>query len=92
LNSLNPGGRLMIKAVTSRQQIPINLSILQGRPMTPLGSGARSRRSFAAMMHMVHCGGLRGLVSRAFELAQAGRAREPTAGRDFFGKLVLRIP
>jgi NADPH:quinone reductase-like Zn-dependent oxidoreductase len=60
--------------------------------MTLLGSGARSRRSFAAMMHMVHRGGLRGVVGRTFELAQACKAREVTAGRDFFGKLVLRVP
>jgi hypothetical protein len=38
--------------------------------MTLLGSGARSRRSFAAMMHMVHRGGPRGVVDRMFELAK----------------------
>ena len=56
------------------------------------GIGARSRRSFAAMMHMVHHGGLRGVVDRTFELAEAGKAHEVIAGRDFFGKLVLRVP
>jgi NADPH:quinone reductase-like Zn-dependent oxidoreductase len=50
LNSLKPSGRLMITGVTSWYQNPFNLSSLQGRPMTLLGSGARSRRSFAAMM------------------------------------------
>jgi NADPH:quinone reductase-like Zn-dependent oxidoreductase len=60
--------------------------------MALLGSDARSRRSIAAMMHMVHRGGIRGVVDRMFELAQAGRAHEVTAGRDFFGKLVMRVP
>jgi hypothetical protein len=60
--------------------------------MTLLGSGARSRRSFAAMMHMMHGGGLRGVVDRAFGLAQAGRVHEVAAGRDFFGTLWVRVP
>jgi NADPH:quinone reductase-like Zn-dependent oxidoreductase len=61
-------------------------------PSTSRGRGARSRRSFAAMMHMVRRGGLRGMVNRTFELAQAGRAHEVAAGRDFLGTLVLRVP
>jgi NADPH:quinone reductase-like Zn-dependent oxidoreductase len=92
LNSLKPGGRLMITGVTSWYQIPFNLSSLQGRPMTLLGSGACSRRSFAVMMHMMHRAGLRGVVDRTFDMAHAGKAHEVTAGRDFFGKLVLRVP
>jgi NADPH:quinone reductase len=65
---------------------------MQGRPLTLMGSGARSRRSFAAMMHMVAYGGLRGVVGRTFDLGEAAKAHEVMAGRDFFGKLVLRVP
>jgi NADPH:quinone reductase-like Zn-dependent oxidoreductase len=92
LNSLKPGGRLVITGTTSGNQIAFHLSILQGRPLTLMGSGARSRRSFAAMMHMVHHGALRGVVDRTFELVEAAKAHEVIAGRDFFGKLVLRVP
>ncbi len=92
LASLKPGGRLVITGTTSGSQIPFNLSLMQGRPLTLMGSGARSRRSFAAMMHMVAYGGLRGVVGQTFELAEAARAHEVMAGRDFFGKLVLRVP
>ena len=92
LNSLKPGGRLVITGTTSGSQIPFNLSLMQGRPLTLMGSGARSRRSFAAMMHMVHYSGLRGVVGRTFDLAEAAKAHEVMAGRDFFGKLVLRVP
>jgi NADPH:quinone reductase-like Zn-dependent oxidoreductase len=49
-------------------------------------------RSFAVMMHMVAYGGLRGVVGRTFDLEEAARAHEVTAGRDFFGKLILRVP
>jgi NADPH:quinone reductase-like Zn-dependent oxidoreductase len=92
LASLKPGGRLVITGTTSGSQIPFNLSVMQSRPLTLMGSGARSRRSFAAMMHMATYGGLRGVVGRTFDLAEAARAHEVMAGRDFFGKLVLRVP
>ncbi len=91
LHSLKPGGRLVITGTTSGSQLPFNLSTLS-RPLTLMGSGARSRRSFAAMMHMVHYGGLRGVVGQTFELAEAAKAHEVMASRDFFGKLVLRVP
>jgi NADPH:quinone reductase-like Zn-dependent oxidoreductase len=61
-------------------------------PSTSRGRDARSRRSFAAMVHMVHRCGLRGVVDPTFELAQAGKAHEVAAGRDFLGTLVLRVP
>jgi NADPH:quinone reductase-like Zn-dependent oxidoreductase len=92
LASLKPGGRLVITGTTSGSQIPFNLSALQSRPLTLMGSGARSRRSFAAMMHMVHYGRLRGVVGQTFDLADAAKAHAVMAGRDFFGKLVLRVP
>jgi NADPH:quinone reductase-like Zn-dependent oxidoreductase len=57
-----------------------------------MGSGARSRRSFAAMMHRARYGGLRGVVGKTFDLSEAAKAHEVMTGRDFFGKLVLRVP
>jgi NADPH:quinone reductase-like Zn-dependent oxidoreductase len=42
-------------------------------------------------MHMVHRGGLCGVVDRTFEVAEAAKAHEVIAGGDFFGKLVLRV-
>jgi NADPH:quinone reductase-like Zn-dependent oxidoreductase len=92
LASLKPGGRLVITGTTAGSQIPFDLRALQSRPLTLMGSGGRSRRSFAAMMHVVHYGGLRGVVGQTFEMADAARAHEVMAGRDFFGKLVLRVP
>ena len=92
LASLKPGGRLVITGTTGGSQIPFNLSVLQGRPLTLMGSGARSRRSFAAMMHMARYGGLHGVVGKTFDLAETAKAHEVMAGRDFFGKLVLRVP
>jgi NADPH:quinone reductase-like Zn-dependent oxidoreductase len=92
LASLKPGGRLVITGTTAGSQIPFNLSVLQSRPLTLMGSGGRSRRSFAALMHMARYGGLRGVVGRTFDLGEAAKAHEVMSGRDFFGKLVLRVP
>lgn len=92
LASLKPGGRLVITGTTSGSQASMNLSLLQGRPLTLMGSGGRSRRSFADMMQMVHHGRLRGVVGQTFELADVAKAHTTMAGRDFFGKLVLRVP
>jgi NADPH:quinone reductase-like Zn-dependent oxidoreductase len=92
LASLKPGGRLVITGTTAGSQIPFDLRLLQSRPLTLMGCGGRSRRSFAAMMHVVRYGGLRGVVGKTFELADAARAHEVMAGRDVFGKLVLRVP
>ena len=90
--SLKPGGRLVITGTTAGSQIQFNLSVLQGRPLILMGSGARSRRSFAAMLHMVHYGRLRGVVGQTFDLADTAQAHQVMTGRDFFGKLVLRVP
>jgi NADPH:quinone reductase-like Zn-dependent oxidoreductase len=92
LLSLKPGGRLVLTGTTSGSQASMNLSLLRGRPLTLMGSGGRSRRSFAEMMRMVHNGGLRGVVGQTFELADVAKAHETMAGRNFFGKLVLRVP
>ncbi len=70
----------------------LHASTLQGRPLTLMGSGARSHRSFAAMMHMVHYGGRRGVVDHTFELAEATKAHGVIATDDFFGKLMWRGP
>jgi NADPH:quinone reductase-like Zn-dependent oxidoreductase len=56
------------------------------------GIRASSRRSFAAMMHMVHHGGLDAVVRHTFELDEVAKAHEVMTGRHDFGKLVLRVP
>jgi NADPH:quinone reductase-like Zn-dependent oxidoreductase len=80
LNSLKPDGRLIITGVTSWPQDPVQTLHLAGCPMALLGGGARSRRSFAAMMHMVRRGDPRGVVDPTFELAQAGKTHEVIVG------------
>jgi NADPH:quinone reductase-like Zn-dependent oxidoreductase len=70
----------------------MDLSVLQTRPLTLMGSGGRSRRSFADMMRVVNNGGLRGVVGKTFPLQDAVEAHKTMRERNFFGKLVLVAP
>jgi NADPH:quinone reductase-like Zn-dependent oxidoreductase len=92
LLSLKPGGRLVITGTTSGSRYDMDLRALQGTPLTLMGSGGRSRRSFADMMRVISNGGLRGVVGKTFPLEDAADAHKAMKDRNFFGKLVLQIP
>ena len=87
--SLKPNGRLVITGVTSGARTEMDLSILQGRPLHLIGSGGRSRRTFADVMTMVNRGELRGIVSQVFPLEGVADAHQVMEDRNFFGKLVI---
>jgi NADPH:quinone reductase-like Zn-dependent oxidoreductase len=89
LKCLKPGGRLVITGVTSGAKASMDLSLLQGRPLNLMGSGGRSRRTFADMMKMVHQGALHGVVDRVFPLDEVAEAHRVMESREFFGKLVV---
>ena len=91
LLSLKQRSRLVITGVTSGARTNMNLFIFQGRPLTLLGSGGRSRRTFADMMKMVHQGSLHGIVDRTFPLNAVSEAHMVMESREFLGKLVIRI-
>ncbi|MSQ06880.1 MAG: alcohol dehydrogenase [Dehalococcoidia bacterium] len=89
LKSLKPGGRLVITGVTSGTKASMDLSLLQGRPLHLMGSGGRSRRTFADMMKMVRQGSLHGVVDRVFPLDSVAEAHKVLESREYFGKLVV---
>ena len=92
LLSLRAGGRLVITGTTSGAQTDMNLSILQGRPLTLMGSGGRPRRSFGEMMSVINRGELHGVVGQVFSLQEVARAHQVMESRDFYGKLVIQGP
>ena len=92
LQCLKPGGRLVITGTPSGSEYHMDLSLLQTRPLTVMGSGGRSRRSFSEMMRVVRKGGLPGVVGKTFPLEDAVEAHKTIQGRNFFGKLVLLTP
>ena len=89
--SLKAGGRLVITGAISGARANTDLSILQGRPLTLMGSGGRTRRSFGEMMTVINRGELRGVVGQVFPLSEVARAHQVMESRDFFGKLVIQV-
>lgn len=92
LASLKPGGRLVITGTHTGANYGLNLRLLSNIPLTLIGSGGRSRRSFSEMMRVVKRGGIRGVVSKTFPLENAVEAYRSMEERNFFGKLVLKTP
>ena len=90
--SLRPGGRLVITGSTSGTQTNMDLSVITGRPLTLMGSGSRTRRSFGEMMSVINRGELTGVVGQVFPLEDVARAHEVMESRDFYGKLVIQGP
>lgn len=90
--SMKRGGRLVTCGVTGGHRANLHLGILFTRGLTLLGSGGRSRREFADFMRLVNMGALHGVVGRVIPLEQTREAHHLMEDRDFFGKIVLRIP
>ncbi len=90
--SMKAGGRLVNCGVTSGHMASLHLGRLFSRGLSVLGSGGRSRQEFADFMRLVKAGALHGVVGRVFPLEEAGEAHVLMDSRDFFGKIVLRIP
>ena len=83
---MRPGGRLVITGVTSGAQTDMDLSILQGRPLTLMGSGGRTRRSFGEMMSVINRGELHGVVGRVFPLQDVAEAPQGDGRPGFLRK------
>lgn len=90
--SMKVGGRFITCGVTAGYTANLHLGRLFSRGLTVMGSGGRSRREFADFMRLVHRGALHGVVGRVFPLEEAAAAHKLMEDRDFFGKIVLRIP
>lgn len=89
LLSIRAGGRLVITGTTSGADANIDLSLLSGRPLTLMGSGGRTRRSFVDMMEVINRGELQGVVGATFSLYEVGKAHELMESRNFSGKIVI---
>jgi NADPH:quinone reductase-like Zn-dependent oxidoreductase len=89
LLSIRAGGRLVITGTTSGTKAEIDLSLLTGKPLTLMGSGGRTRRSFKEMMNVINRGELRGVVGKRFAMEDISLAHQAMEARDFFGKIVI---
>ncbi len=90
--SMKRGGRLVTCGVTGGHRANLHLGILFIKGLTLLGSGGRSRKEFVDFMRLVGMGVLHGGVGRVFPLEKTKEAHRLLEDRDFFGKIVLKIP
>ncbi|MBI3953558.1 MAG: zinc-binding dehydrogenase [Chloroflexi bacterium] len=89
--SLKPGGRFINCGVTGGYKASLHMGNMFTRQLTFMGSRMGTRRDLTEVMEAVAQKKLRGVVGRVFDLQKAAEAHTTMEGRDFFGKLVLRV-
>lgn len=87
--SLRRGGRFVNSGVTAGHRAELHLGQLWTRELTLMGTTMRPREDMPEIMRLVREGKLRGVVSEALPLRDAGRAHELMERSEFFGKIVL---
>ena len=87
--SLKPGGRFVTCGVTAGHRVELHLGRVFSRALTIMGVGRGTPDDMRAFLKVVAQGKVRGIVSKAFPLAQAVEAHRMMEASKFFGKLVL---
>jgi NADPH:quinone reductase len=87
--SLKPGGRFVTCGVTAGHRVELHLGRVFSRALTIMGAGRGTPDDMRAFLKVVAQGKVRGIVSKAFPLAQAVEAHRMMEASSFFGKLVL---
>lgn len=90
--SLAPGGRYGICGVTTGYRAELQMGTLFVKQQTVLGVFMGSNQDLRYIVDMVGRGIIRGVIDKVFELSDAVKAHETMESRDFFGKLILKIP
>ena len=92
MSSLAPGGRYGICGVTTGYRAELQMGALFVKQQTVMGVFMGSNQDLQRIVDMVDRRKLKGVIHRIFELADAVKAHETMESRDFFGKLILKIP
>lgn len=90
LASMAPGGRLVFCGATTGPTVTMDLRFVFVRQFSILGSYMGAKHELLKVLHLVAAGKLRPVVDTVFSLQDARAAQERMAGRNFFGKLVLK--
>lgn len=90
--SLAPGGRYGICGVTTGYKAELQMGLLFLRHQTVFGVFMGRKEDLRQIVEMAARGVIRGVIHQTFPLRDAARAHEVMENRNFFGKLVLRVP
>ena len=89
MQSLVPGGTIVIAGATSGQNPPADLSRLFYRQLRVIGSTMGTKEELAALVQMLDATGVKPLIDSSRPLADAKDAYARMAEGEAFGKLVL---
>lgn len=89
---LNRGGRLVTCGATTGSTAQFDIRYLFSRELEIHGTYIGTRAELEALLKHVANGRLKPVVDSVFDLADARKAHEKLESREFFGKIVLRIP
>lgn len=92
LLSLARGGRYVNCGITGGYAANLHIGQLFTKQVQLSGSFMGTKADMLEVMKMINAGKLRSVVGRTFELKDAAEAHRVMESRDFFGKLVLRVP
>ena len=89
--SLSVGGRYGICGVTTGYRAELQMGAMFTRYQTVFGVFMGRKDDMRQIVEMAGKGLIRGVVHETFALEDAAKAHEAMEGRNFFGKLVLRM-
>ena len=90
--SLAPGGQYGICGVTTGYRAELQMGLMFVRHQTVFGVYMGRKQDLQQIVEMVARGAIRGIIHQTFPLEEAARAHQVMETRNFFGKLVLRVP
>ena len=90
-SSLKAGGRYGNCGVTTGYRVELQMGLMFTRHLTVFGVFMGSKADMRQIVEMLNRGKIRPAIHRTFPLEQAADAHRAMEGRDFFGKLVLKI-
>lgn len=91
INSVRPGGRILIVGGTTGYDATINLAKLFYNHISLIGSTMGEHKDYVDVMNLVFSGKLKAVVGKAFSLDEAKAAQDCLENFDVFGKVVISL-
>lgn len=92
LQSMARGGRYVNCGITGGYAANLHIGQLFTKQVQLFGSFMGTKADMLEVARLVNAAQLHGTIGKVFELKEAAEAHRVMESRDFFGKLVLRIP
>jgi NADPH:quinone reductase-like Zn-dependent oxidoreductase len=91
IRCLTRGGRLVTTGGTASYDVSMNVAYVFHKELRLLGANSTTKHELEVQMPLIAQGKMKPVVDRVFPLAEAADAHRHMAGRNHFGKVVLRV-